>query len=91
MQHCIIIANPYRWHLPYFIPKPPRLSPNVQTFIYTNPYVKIIETPDDIETNYRKIKKPAFNNKDKERVPPPPPVSPKRNYNNKSMYTNHKW
>lgn len=89
MKHYIVISSPYRWHIPYFIPKPMILSSNVQTFIYTNPYVKIIETPEDIKTNYRRIKKPTIENK--ENIPPPPPITPKRIYNNKSICTNHKW
>lgn len=88
MKQCIVISSHYRWHVPYFIPKPQRLSSNVQTFIYTNPYIKIIETPTDLTTNYRKLKNTTFDNK--ENIPPPP-ISPKRTYNNKSMCTNHKW
>lgn len=89
MKQSIIIANPYRYQLPYYFPKSPVLSPNAQTFIYTNPYIKIIETPKNVEKKYKRINPQKIENK--ENIPPCPPISPKRTYNNKIIYAHHRW
>jgi len=55
MNQSIIIANAYKWHLPYYFPKTSTLCPSAQTFIYTNPYIKIIKTPDDVNINFKRL------------------------------------
>ena len=87
MNQSIIIANAYKWHVPYYFPKRSNLCPSAQTFIYTNPYIKIIKTPDDVKTNYKRLDRSKMEEQmnkiisstivelvDKENIPPPPPL-----------------
>lgn len=96
MNKYIIIADRYKWHIPYYLPKPTNLSTNAQTFIYTNPYVKIMETPNDIKTNYRRLKETrksheTFDFSDKENIPPPPPIMLRRSYSSRRLSTMRLW
>ena len=75
MNQSIIIANHNRWNIPYHFPKPSKLSPNAQTFIYTHPFIKIMKTPHDVKTNYKRLnrfKPENFEFSEKENIPPPP-------------------
>ena len=85
MNQVIVISNSTRWNVPFYFPKPPKLSTNTQTFIYTHPYIKIMEMPCDIITNYKRLNPRNhyetfdFSDKenipsDKENIPPPPPI-----------------
>jgi hypothetical protein len=102
MNQSIIILNQYKWHIPYYFPKPSKLSTNAQTFVYTNPYIKITETPTDIKTNYKRLKqkKPTptkhithFDGLEKENIPPPPPPLGmlRRSYASRSLLSLHRW
>jgi hypothetical protein len=94
MNQLIVISNPCRWHIPFYFPKPSKLSPNAQTFIYTHRHIKIMEIPYDIKTNYKRlnrIKPENFEISDKENIPPPPPIMLKRSYSNRHLTSHDKW
>ena len=86
MNQSIVIANRYKWHIPYHFPKPSKLSTNAQTFIYTHPYIKIMKTPYDIKTKYKRLKPfESFDFSDKENVPPPPPIMLRRSMTSRRL------
>ena len=94
MNQLIIVSNPCRWQIPYYFPKPSKLSPNAQTFIYTHCHIKIMETPYDINTNYKRLtrfKPENFESSDKENVPPPPPIMLRRSVTSRHILQSSRW
>jgi len=94
MNQLIVISNPCRWHIPFYFPKPSKLSPNAQTFIYTNRHIKIMKTPYDVKTNYKRLnrfKPENFDFSEKENVPPPPPIMLRRSITSRHIILSSRW
>lgn len=94
MDESIVIVNHFRYHLPYYFPKPSQLTPNSYTFLCREPHIKLSANTPHLQFNCIKLTRNTIANQfkpylsydrfefsdlcEKENVPPPPPLPMRR-------------